>query len=68
VALLDQAAGAGAYGVSQFTGKEKLMKNGPETRNVEGGEEEGLFAIGDDGLDGLGAGGQNGTLLGHEFE
>jgi hypothetical protein len=66
--LLDEAAGGPAEGCSQFFGSEQLTECGAEALGVERGEEEGFFSVGKEGLDGLGAGGEDGALLSHVLE
>jgi hypothetical protein len=68
VFLLDKRAGAGAYGLAQSAGVEELLKGETEAGDIERGEEEGVAAIGDDGLDGLGARSDDRALLSHELE
>ena len=69
VVLLDEAAGRALPSDPRSSLElSSLRMSDRKLSGVEGGEEEGLLPIGHDGLDGLGARGENRALLGHVFE
>ena len=65
---LDEGAGVEADGKAQVLGVEEFLQCDTEAGSVEWSKEESVLAVGQDGLDGLGARCEDRELLGHEFE